>query len=122
MAKYKFQPPKEDSSIVPFGKYKGQPTEIMLADHDYMEWVTSQPGIMKMLETRYQAIFNIIMVGAPKTDDTPEHNKLQALFLNREFQYAFIELVLGKSVYAIAKEAAQKADRASLDALDEALN
>jgi len=79
MPGYKFQPPKEDSSIVPFGKYKGQRTEIMLADQNYMEWLTSQPGLMRMLETRYQAIFNIIMVGAPKTDDTPDHNRLQAL-------------------------------------------
>jgi len=57
----------------------------------------------------------------PEPDDTPEHNKLQALFLNREFQYAFIEAALDKSVYAIAQEAAQQANSLTQIALKEAL-
>jgi len=95
-----------DCAIVPFVKYQGQPVETLLADQNYLQWVTSQPGLMAMLQARHPAVFNIITIGAPTTDDTPEHNKLQALFLEADFQCAFIEIVLGKSVYVIAQEAA----------------
>jgi hypothetical protein len=75
---------------------------------------------MTMLQKRYPALFNIITVGAPATGDSPEHNKLQALFLDQDFQYAFIESVLGKSVYTIAREAAQHADKINRTNLQEA--
>jgi hypothetical protein len=93
---------------MPFGKYKDQPIDLVLADEDYVEWLSTQPGIMEMMQKRFPAIFNIITVGAPKTDDTPEHNKMQALFLNRDFQYAFIETVLGESIHAISSGMAAK--------------
>jgi hypothetical protein len=119
---YVYNPPKSGAEIVPFGKYKDQPVQLLLADSGYMEWLTGQPGLMAMLEKRYPVIFNIITVGAPRTDDTPEHNKMQALFLARDFQYAFIEAVLdGKSVHAIALEAAQAARAHSQEALGAAV-
>jgi hypothetical protein len=31
------------ADIVPFGKYKGQPVEAMMADRDYCAWALSQP-------------------------------------------------------------------------------
>lgn len=31
------------SSIVPFGKYKGQSVEAMIADGSYCEWLLAQP-------------------------------------------------------------------------------
>jgi hypothetical protein len=93
---------------MPFGKYKDQPIDLVLADQDYVEWLAGQPGIMTMMQKRFPAIFNIITVGSPRTEDTPEHNKMQALFLSRDFQYAFIESVLGESVYSIAQEVASK--------------
>jgi hypothetical protein len=96
------------TDIMPFGKYKDQPIDLVLADQDYVEWLSTQPRIMAMMQKRFPAIFNIITVGAPKTDDTPEHNKMQALFLYRDFQYAFIEAVLGESVYAVSSGMAAK--------------
>jgi uncharacterized protein (DUF3820 family) len=36
------------ANIVPFGKYRGQPVEVMLADQDYLRWVKSQPSLMQM--------------------------------------------------------------------------
>lgn len=44
--------PNNDTAIVPFGKYQGQPIEALLADQNYLQWVTSQPGLMAMLQTR----------------------------------------------------------------------
>ena len=107
-------------SLVPFGKYKGQPLELMLADQDYLQWVTSQPGLMTMLQSRHPAVFNIITVGAPANSDTPEHNALQARFLAQDFQYAFIELRTGKSVYAASSEVAAAVNEAAQKGLQAA--
>jgi len=30
------------TNIVPFGKYKGQPVDVLAADHAYCDWLTSQ--------------------------------------------------------------------------------
>ena len=96
-----------DSALVPFGKYQGQPIDTLLADQNYLQWVTSQPGLMAMLQARHPRVFNIITIGAPETEDTPEHNKLQTMFLERDFQYAFLELVSGKSVLHWARVTAK---------------
>jgi hypothetical protein len=32
------------ADIVPFGKYKGQPVESLLADQDYMRWLVLRSG------------------------------------------------------------------------------
>ena len=76
-------PPEND--LVPFGKYAGQPVDVLLADASYVDWLRSQPGVMEMLQRRSPTVFNILMVGAPKMDDTPEHNALQAKFLEESF-------------------------------------
>jgi hypothetical protein len=93
-----------NTEIVPFGKYKNQPIELMLADQNYLEWIAGQPGLMAMLQGRYPALFNVITVGAPQTDDTPEHNKLQAMFLDPAFQHAFIGAHTGQSVESISRK------------------
>jgi hypothetical protein len=77
---------QQSSDLVPFGKYAGQPVDALLADENYLQWLMAQPGAMDLLQRRAPAVFNIIMVGAPQTDDTPEHNKLQAMFLEESFQ------------------------------------
>lgn len=85
------------ADIVPFGKYKGQPVSMLLADQDYLRWVLAQPGLVQMLQERHPTVLNIITIGAPQSDDTPEHNRLQARFLDHAFGEAFIECVTGKS-------------------------
>jgi hypothetical protein len=124
MSKYQFNLPRDDGALVPFGKYRGQSVDVMLADSSYLEWLMAQPGLVAMIQNKYPALFNIITVGAPDNDDSPEHNKLQAMFLDDVFQYAFIEAVLGKSVYAISQEAAhyciEKNSRAKAQAISAA--
>jgi hypothetical protein len=105
--------PNSEKDIVPFGKYRDQPVEAMLADQNYVQWVMSQPGLVTMIQGRYPALFNIITVGSPTTEDTPEHNKLQAMFLSKSFQDAFIERAIGKSPYAISAELAQEVNDAA---------
>jgi hypothetical protein len=86
------------ADIVPFGKYRGQPIEVMLADADYLNWVAAQPGLMRMLEDRHVAIFNLITMGAPQTDDTPEHNRLQVRFLDPQFHDGFLRAATGLNI------------------------
>ena len=31
------------SELIPFGKYKGQPVEVLAQDKGYVEWLTAQP-------------------------------------------------------------------------------
>ena len=68
--------------LVPFGKYKGQPVTALLADTKYLEWCKQQE-FFKNQTTIYNICVNqTIQTGQSKT---PEHNKLQNLFLKREF-------------------------------------
>jgi hypothetical protein len=75
----------DTSSIVPFGKYKGQPVEAMMADRDYCSWAMAQAG----LRTRFASVFAIIVNGGTAPDaPTPEHNRLQLLFRSPDMRVA----------------------------------
>lgn len=66
--------------VVPFGKYKGQPLEAMAADQQYLEWLMGQ----SWFRDRYQNIYTLIVNNFTEPSETPEHNALQAMFLNAE--------------------------------------
>src|ERR1700722_16010655 len=93
----------ENSVTVPFGKYKGQPLEIMLSDANYVSYQKQQPGFMKWLQDNHITIYNIFTSGAPQVQDTPEHNKLQARFLDGKFLTTFFttlyDLLDGDNTY-----------------------
>jgi len=78
--------PTPKAEIVPFGKYKGQPVEVLLADDGYRDWLMSQDWFRARFGNIYQTIINY---GA-EPQDTPEHNEMQAAFLDDErcFQLA----------------------------------
>ena len=44
--------------IVPFGKYKGQPVEVMAADVSYCEWLTGQKWFRGKYRDLYRALKN----------------------------------------------------------------
>jgi hypothetical protein len=91
----------DNSIIVPFGKYKGQPLEILLSDANYVSYQKSQPGFMKWLQENHITIYNIFTTGAQQVQDTPEHNRLQARFLDKKFQLAFLDVVNGEPIHNI---------------------
>jgi hypothetical protein len=64
--------------VIPFGKYKGQPIEILLADTQYRDWLLTKSWFAEKHQTIYNTIINY---GAEPTD-TPEHNAMQARFLD----------------------------------------
>lgn len=67
--------------IVPFGKYKGQPITILLNDIKYLEWCKQQEWF-----TKYPIVYNICVnqtiISNNIDSNTPDHNKLQNLFLD----------------------------------------
>jgi hypothetical protein len=64
--------------LVPFGKHKGKPVETLLADPGYAEWIMGQPWF----RDRYPAIYQTIINYNGEPADTPEHNQMQAAFLD----------------------------------------
>lgn len=69
-----------NKSIVPFGKYKGQPVELMQNDIAYCDWLMTQ----NWFRDRYAPTYQLIVNNFDEPAETPEHNKLQALFLDDE--------------------------------------
>jgi hypothetical protein len=101
-----------DANIVPFGKYKGQPVEAMMADPSYCAWAMSQPG----LRTRFSSLFTIIVSGgvAPDTP-TPEHNRMQLLFRNPDMRLAAYRSISGEEAFdQVVSEEASNRSRAEL--------
>lgn len=82
------------NEIIPFGKYKGQPVDVLMNDKPYLEWLQGQ----EWFTSRYQNINTLIINNFREPTETPEHNKLQALFLDGKFLYQFVDHL--KSKYA----------------------
>lgn len=77
-----------DQKIVPFGKYKGRSVDELTADQDYVNWLLAQPWF----EQRFSYIHKIVIHDHGEPADTPEHNAMQALFLDRRMQVACLLL------------------------------
>jgi len=74
--------------IVPFGKYKGQPLEILAQDPGYCEWFLAQDNIKR----QFPALCQIVINNFYEPNDTPEHNRLQVRFLDDTFCTAVEQL------------------------------
>jgi hypothetical protein len=77
------------SKLVPFGKYKGQPVEAMIADQDYCQWLAAQDWF----RSRYAAIHTLVINYGAEPDETPEHNRMQARFLDDSYCLALARVV-----------------------------
>jgi hypothetical protein len=69
------------TNIVPFGKYRGQPVEALAADRDYCDWLMGQAWFHE----RYGNVYTLIANNFAEPSETPEHNALQARFLDQDF-------------------------------------
>jgi hypothetical protein len=72
-------------TLVPFGKYKGQPVEVLAQDKEYCEWLAGQDWF----RTRFTAIHTLIINNFAAPHETPEHNALQARFLDADWCQQF---------------------------------
>ncbi len=71
-----------NKQLVPFGKYQGQPISVMQNDTQYCEWLSTQDWFRE----RYANVYNQVIVNNfTEPTETPEHNRLQMLFLDNEF-------------------------------------
>jgi len=89
--------------LVPFGKYKGQPITTLLNDTSYLEWCKQQEFFQK-----YPIVYNICVNQTITTNNqnakTPEHNKLQNLFLDEQNQIKLLNILLGSNIGAKFKK------------------
>ena len=79
---------KEPSAVViPFGKHKGSTVaEVLARDPQYAEWLLGQGWLAE----RFAELHAAILSRGAATDDSPEHNVIQARFLDPVFQVAFV--------------------------------
>lgn len=95
------------SNLVPFGKYRGQPVEKMVADREYCDWLMQQPWFAD----RFRDVYNVVINYGGEPTETPEHNRLQARFLDHEFCLALLRKVHPLSFDFRAQEAADNWER-----------
>lgn len=71
--------------VIPFGKHKGMTVAEMLAiDPAYADWVANQGWVAE----RFAELHAAILARGAVSDDSPEHNTIQARFLEPEFRTA----------------------------------
>lgn len=69
-----------ENGIVPIGKYRGKPLEVMIADTSYVEWILAQAWFVD----KYAEMAKLLRMGrldAPQ--DTPEHNAMIARLIDQ---------------------------------------
>lgn len=98
-----------NKQLVPFGKYKGQPVSVMQNDTQYCDWLATQDWFRE----RYANVYNqVIINNFTEPTETPEHNRLQMLFLDDNFLKSFCDKIFdfslqekfNKTVSAIKKK------------------
>lgn len=76
------------NKLLTFGKYKGQPVEVLQNDPEYCQWLLSQPWVDKHLDIKTLIINNF-----GESSETPEHNKLQTKFLDKGLCLRLIQAI-----------------------------
>lgn len=78
--------------LIPFGKYRGQPLEVLESDQQYLNWLTNQDWF----RSGHPKLYSIVINNFAEPCDTPEHNQMQAMFLNQDFLHGFTDVVSKK--------------------------
>jgi hypothetical protein len=104
----------DNNRIIPFGKYCGQPIEILRQDADYRHWLMEQGWFRE----RHAQLFTLIVnnFGAPA--ETPEHNAMQARFLQHEIAGAVARVYINTSDVKAQMNAIAQLDTAAREAAD----
>ena len=86
-----------NTQLVPFGKYKGQPMQVMQMDTKYCDWLSKQDWFRE----QYGNIYNqVIINNFTEPSETPEHNRLQMRFLDENFVESFFSKKLRPAISA----------------------
>jgi hypothetical protein len=89
-----------NSTIIPFGKYKGQTLEAIQHDKQYLDWLQAQDWFRQ----RYQQLNTVIINNFQQPAETPEHNRLQAMFLKDFFLEKLLNRFIEKKICPASKE------------------
>jgi len=84
--------------IVPFGKYKDKNVLELLADVEYVKWLKQQPWFSNQKQI-YNIVVNQTITTNNQNSKTPEHNKLQNLFLENKNVEKLLRLIYKKFRY-----------------------
>lgn len=89
--------------IIPIGKYKGQPLEAVAADQQYRDWLMAQ----EWFKEKFARLYGMLAaMNAPI--ESPEHNAMQARFLDDRVCYEILWKLEGKDRIAVNAERHQK--------------
>ena len=88
----------------PFGKYKGQPLRNVVIDQGYLSWVKSQPNLVEKYASIIEFLDSpqngpIVISKTITSSKTPEHNKLQAMFLDERFVEKVLAVYFGPKYF-----------------------
>jgi hypothetical protein len=73
--------------VIPFGKHRGATVaEVLAKDPGYAEWLMAQGWLAE----RFAELHAAIATRGKVSDDTPEHNGMQARFLDPVYRVAFM--------------------------------
>jgi hypothetical protein len=76
----------ETLPLVNFGKYKDRPVTELLQDSKYIEWLKTQSWFKEKYSNIYNITVNQVITTNNQNSKTPEHNRLQNLFLDETIQ------------------------------------
>ena len=81
--------------VLPFGKHKGKTVaELLATDPQYADWVTAQAWVAD----RFAELHAAIISRGAGSDDSPEHNALQARFLDLAFCQALVQITSATNI------------------------
>lgn len=80
-------PTRSAERVVPFGKYKSQPYEVLLTDASYAVYLLS--SMYAKLQSQHPMLLAFLVGRYGLPDSTPEHNRLQNRFLDDSFSIRF---------------------------------
>ena len=81
--------------VVPFGKHKGKTVaELLASDPSYADWVLGQGWVAE----RFAELHAALVSRGAGADDTPEHNALQARFLDHAFCLSTLKIIARDAV------------------------
>lgn len=83
----------DQTELIPFGKFKGQPITQLEHDPQYAQWILSTPG----LKDKFPRFYSIVVNNFGEPADSPEHNAFQAMFLDEWFALSVGMKAIGKS-------------------------
>ena len=100
-------------NVVPFGKYKGQPLDVLANDQGYLDWLNGQGWV----KDKYPQFYTVIINNFQEPSETPEHNALQAMFLDNEFCVRFLCTLMDTyaEIHALQKIRKQRFEEKGVD-------